>query len=138
MLDAVNAYMFDHIPAGVDPSGHSIQLQIEDTRDGLHMEAADEHGAFMEAIAKQAQRILTEYENLSRRDFSYEVTSSEYGAGAMVFSLPEEASAFPSLIHRMVEPFRGEGYVELRAEGNTVSPDYGMDSEGYKYVFHYG
>lgn len=130
--------MLEHIPAGVDPSGHKAQFQIEENRDALHLHAADEHAAFIEAVASYAKTVITSHEDVRSTDVRYKVESDSFGVGALIIGVPEEAPALPEMITEMIEPFRGADYVDLRAEGYDISPDYDMPADDYKYVFHYG
>lgn len=130
--------MLEHIPAGVNPSGYEAELHIEENRDAIHLNAADEHAALMEAIASYAKNIITKYEDVRSTDVRYKIESESFGVGAMIIGVPEKAPALPDFITELVEIFRGNDYVELRAEGFDISPDYDMPSQDYKYVFHYG
>lgn len=130
--------MLEHIPAGVNPSGHKAQLRIENNQDALQLHAADEYAAFIEGVASYMKLIIHKFEDVRNTDISYKIESEEFGQGALLFAIPEEAPALPDLFNQLVEPFYGDDYVELRAEGYDISPDYGMPESDYKYVFHYG
>jgi len=134
---AVVLDMLNHIPASVSPSSYATQLKVEQKREGLHLHAADEHAALVEAIANQAKIIITEHIDVPSTDVRYRIVSESFGVGALVIGVPEEAPALPELITQLAEPFRGEDYFTLRAEGKDISPDYDMPSSDYKYVFNY-
>lgn len=130
--------VLDHIPAGVSTDGYDMEMRIEDSRDALHLHAADEHAALMEAIADEVKRIIYTHTDLNATDVRYKISSQSFGQGVVVFSLTEEATALPELFEGIVQEWNGENYTELRAEGVDMSPDYDMPEEEYKYVFHYG
>lgn len=131
--------MLEHIPAGIDPKSYKSEMQIEENRDAVHLHAADEHAAIVEAVASYVKTIITKYgDDVRSTDVSYSIQSESFGVGALILSVPEEAPALPKLVTELIEPFRGDEYIELRAEGYNISPNYGMQGDGYKYVFHYG
>lgn len=130
--------MLDHIPASVDPSGTKAEFQIEENRDALHLHAADEHAALVEAVASYVKTVITQNTDVRATDVAYKIESESFGEGALIISVPEEAPALPSLVTQAIEPFRGDDYLDLRAEGYDISPDYDMPADDYKYAFHYG
>lgn len=130
--------MLDHIPASVDPSGPKAEFQIEENRDALHLNAADEHAALVEAVASYIKTVITQHTDVRATDVAYKIESESFGEGALVMSVPEEAPALPKMVQQAIEPFRGDEYLTLRAEGYDLSPEYGMPEDDYKYAFHYG
>lgn len=130
--------MLEHIPAGVNPDGHEARISINNHRDAVHTDAADEHAAFIDGVGNYVKQILREYENERLRHRDILVQSRSYGEGALVIAVSEEAPALPELVTALVDGFRTEDYIELRAEGIDISPDYDMPEDRYKYVFHYG
>lgn len=131
-------YMLDHIPAGVNPTSSGMFRQIEDAQDGYSHKAADRYAALIKAVADKVQSITADYEDVSRHDIEYEITSNEFSQGSLILAFPEEAPAVPELIQSLLSEHVGRDYIELRAEGTDISPNYGFDGDKYKYIFHYG
>lgn len=126
--------MFDTIPAGVDPSGFDAESRIEQMRESLQLHASDEHAALVEAVANYTKSIIMQYTDVPATSISYKYDATEFGVGALVFSVPEEMPAIIDIVTQAVEPFRGDEFIELREEGTDVQYDMPQD---YTYVFHY-